>query len=118
MIHKIVSFIFILFFLFCSGCIQNQPENQESTVPAEIDPAITGTWLFTHGVIEQTYRFCENGSFYFNDILMGSFETQNGEITLIYPDVQPTITMEYHFQDAFTLDLTDEFGATMKYMKQ
>jgi hypothetical protein len=112
---KIISVILlVILFLYLCGCTSNQ-NNENNT--KNLDENIFGTWQFRHDVIEQNYTFFENGTFLFNDIPMGEYTANNGELIFIYED-GISITLSYFFNNSQTLDITDEFGATMTYTKQ
>jgi hypothetical protein len=97
-----------------SGCSSEQNNGDSSN---EIDPNLFGTWKFTHGVVEQTYTFNSDGTFHFGDAELGTYTAKNGKLTFIYEE-DVSISVDYSFQNPTTLDITDEYGQTMTYIKQ
>ena len=108
-----VTLIFTIIVFIFSGCNGENNENSSD----QLDANLFGTWKFTHGVIEQTYTFNSDGTFLFGEAELGTYTAKNGELTFIYEE-DVSITVDYSFQNPSTLDITDEYGQTMTYIKQ
>ena len=111
----IIGLITIIFLIGLCGCTSQQ-NNQNSQ--GSLDQRLFGTWLFTHGVIEQTYTFYSNGTFYFSGIGLGTWSTENGKLYFNYYDVEYTHVSDYVLSNGdIKLSITDS-GGTMIYYKQ
>jgi len=117
-VHKkvlLVGITVVLLSLGLSGCTGDQTTENGN---GALDSRLFGTWKFTHGVIEQTYTFFANGTFLFSDVEIGTYSTENGNLLFTYKETGFTLTTQYSFDDAYTLNITDENGQTMTYTKQ
>jgi len=112
----IIAIVSIFFSIGILGGCTSQQNNQNAS--GNLDPKLFGTWKFDHEIINQTYTFSSNSTFYFNTFETGTWETHNDKLLLTYGDTGFTLPTEYVLSNNDThLSITDS-GGTMEYIKQ
>ena len=103
----ILGALFTIFIVCLSGC-NNEEKND--------DGKLSGEWIGEDGLI---YVFSSNGSYSANGYRVGTWELNEGNLSITYGDGQITFDFDYSFSDNDNkLTLVSSVGDIAIYTKQ